>query len=274
MDIEKFSEIVEKLLEKDSRYARAAYFFVHEGLEYSVKKLSENPGRRRHTEAGNVTAHEIVEGVVEHAMEQFGPLAATLMRQWGLNGAEDVGAVVYALVEAGILGKAQGDSRDDFKNETGDFLECLRAPFTPREDTRRLHADAVRFASTVQKVLRMKNFNEKTLAEKERRGGQDVPAEHDELAGWDESKDAPGRAKPRAAKSIAQKIAKPEKKGPAAVVDSSAGGLGAGVSSIASSNNVSAAKPFKAGKSSKSVKKGEVAPKKTNPKPSKSRKKV
>lgn len=89
----------------DRRYARGAYLFIFEALEHTVRKL----GVRRH-----VTGKELLEGIRQFSRRQFGPLAKTVFRRWGIQSTDDFGQVVFRLVEVGLLGKTETDSVEDF----------------------------------------------------------------------------------------------------------------------------------------------------------------
>jgi uncharacterized repeat protein (TIGR04138 family) len=114
-------ELLEKILASDPRYAIAAYAFVRAGLDYTVRRL-EKP---RH-----VSGRELLDGIREFALSEFGPMAKTVLNGWGIQRTEDVGEIVFNLVENGLLGKTEKDSRADFANGY-DFDEAFRSPFRP-----------------------------------------------------------------------------------------------------------------------------------------------
>jgi uncharacterized repeat protein (TIGR04138 family) len=147
---EDFAEAVEKIIEKDSRYSRAAYFFVREGLDVTIKAIKGKPpsGRRRQPkpdsdDPNHVSALELLSGLRDHALEQFGPMAALLLEQWGLRRSDNFGDIVFNLVEGGVFGKTDSDSRDDFSASKFDFADALRAPFRPSENIVRMHKKAI-----------------------------------------------------------------------------------------------------------------------------------
>lgn len=96
-----------KLLNKDKRYDRAAYSFVMASLDFITKKL----GRKGHVSGG-----ELLEGIREYALEQYGPLARTVLEHWGIQTTNDVGEIVFNLIESEILGKTEQDTKDEFDN--------------------------------------------------------------------------------------------------------------------------------------------------------------
>ena len=114
------------ITQRDPRYDLEAYLFLREALEFTVQKLKKaNRGPLRH-----VTGAELAEGFREYAMEQFGPLTFAVLANWGMHRTEDIGAIVFNLVEAGELGKTEQDHPQDFNN-LYDFQEAFQRPFLP-----------------------------------------------------------------------------------------------------------------------------------------------
>lgn len=123
-----FQEIVYKICEKDTRYQPEAYSFLVEALDATMKTIfKDNPEHAKH-----ITGRELLEGIRSHALSEFGPLAYTVFKEWGLQGTQDFGEIVFRLVEAGRLGKTETDSIDDFKN-VFDFEEAFLKPFEPNQ---------------------------------------------------------------------------------------------------------------------------------------------
>ena len=121
-----FDETVDKILQKDRRYDRAAYFFVRDALDHTQKLL----GRIGTEEEHHVTGQELLEGIRAYALEQYGPMTLAVLHEWGVRGCEDFGELVFNLIEGSIFRKTATDSRDDFKNGY-DFFEAFRRPFLP-----------------------------------------------------------------------------------------------------------------------------------------------
>lgn len=116
-------EVLKNILVRDSRYTAEAYVFVRAGLDYTVRRL-EKP---RH-----VSGRELLEGIREFALAEFGPMTKTVLNRWGIQRTEDIGEIVFNMVEAGLLGKTEQDSRSDFSNGY-DFAEVFRKPFQPAD---------------------------------------------------------------------------------------------------------------------------------------------
>lgn len=119
-------EKLKKVVARDGRYSLDAYRFVYEALEYTVKSL----GRK-----GHVTGRELLEGLRDYALEQFGGLAPMVFAHWGVRKTDDFGNIVFNLVEANLMGRSEADSPEDFK-DVFDFGEAFRIDARPRKERR------------------------------------------------------------------------------------------------------------------------------------------
>jgi uncharacterized repeat protein (TIGR04138 family) len=121
-----FDEVVEMLLAQDGRFARDAYQFTREALDYTQKLTSrENRGTVRH-----VTGQELLEGIRQYALQQYGPMTITVLDEWGVKNCRDFGDIVFNMVESGLLAKTDKDTRDDFR-QGYEFVDAFRKPFWP-----------------------------------------------------------------------------------------------------------------------------------------------
>jgi uncharacterized repeat protein (TIGR04138 family) len=121
-----FDEVVEKLLQKDQRFARDAYQFTREALDYTQKLTSkENRGAVRH-----VTGQELLEGIRQYALQQYGPMTLTVLEEWGVRQCRDFGEIVFNMVESGLLQKTDRDTRNDFQ-QGYEFTDAFCKPFWP-----------------------------------------------------------------------------------------------------------------------------------------------
>lgn len=125
-----FKEAVDRLTQRDKRYAPEAFFFVRDGLEYTAKNLKKGArGLARH-----VTGKELSQGLCDYALDEYGPMARHTLKQWGITRTEDFGEIVFALIEAGMFGKTDNDKREDFANlfdlqeKLGSIYEITPAP--------------------------------------------------------------------------------------------------------------------------------------------------
>jgi len=121
-----FEEELAKILARDSRYRPEAYLFVREALDHTQKLL----GRPPPDEIRHVTGKQLLEGAKQYALSQYGPMALMVLEEWGIRSCEDIGEVVFNMVDAGLLAKTEQDSREDFKGAY-DFEEAFRTPFLP-----------------------------------------------------------------------------------------------------------------------------------------------
>ena len=123
-----FEEAVAQILKEDPRYAPEAYHFIRETLDFatrSLKKPTEGPER-------HVSAAELLEGIRQYALKEYGPLAMTVLQAWGIRQCADFGQIVFNLVNKKFLGKTNEDSVHDF-DRGYDFATAFRAPFMPEK---------------------------------------------------------------------------------------------------------------------------------------------
>jgi uncharacterized repeat protein (TIGR04138 family) len=105
-DVQFAEEILDRLRERNPRFEGRAYLFVLSSLHHVMSRL-DNP---RH-----ISGAELAQGVRSLAIERFGPLARTVLEHWGVHSTDDVGEIVFALVDAGILITQEGDRMEDFR---------------------------------------------------------------------------------------------------------------------------------------------------------------
>ena len=123
-----FGETLDGIVKRDQRYDRDAYYFVREGLDYTLKLLKkQHHGAATHR---HVSGQELLEGLRRYALDQFGPMAKTVLEHWGVRQCEDFGEIVFNMVEKDILGKTDEDRREDFRGGF-DFEEAFVKPFQP-----------------------------------------------------------------------------------------------------------------------------------------------
>ena len=121
-----FEEYARQAAALDPRYDVDAYLFLRDALDFTIAGLPRSPtGRPRH-----VRGPELLRGFRDLALRDFGPLAHTVLEIWGIHRCEDVGEMVFHLIEAGAFGKTEEDTREDFANGY-DFDDAFRKPFLP-----------------------------------------------------------------------------------------------------------------------------------------------
>lgn len=114
-DLQFADEVLDRLQERNPRFHARSYIFVLQALHSVIQGLDAP----RH-----VTGQELAQGVRDLAMDRFGPMARTVLEHWGIHATEDVGRVVFAMVEQGILIKQDGDQPEDF-TDVFDFEEAF-----------------------------------------------------------------------------------------------------------------------------------------------------
>ena len=123
-----FAEALDSIVASDPRYQREAYIFLRDALDFTTKQQKKAKG----TTVRHVSGPELLEGVRQYALKEFGPMVVTVFDNWGIHSTEDVGHMVFNLIGAGIFGKTDEDSIDDFKN-VYDFQEAFVQPFAPEK---------------------------------------------------------------------------------------------------------------------------------------------
>jgi uncharacterized repeat protein (TIGR04138 family) len=127
MQAMQFEQSVVSILKRDKRFDPHAYFFIKDALDFTLKRIAEsNGGQARH-----VSGPELLAGCRDFALEQFGPMASTLMNEWSIRKCQDVGDMVFHLIEEQVFGKQESDTKEDF-SEIFDFQASLIAPFVPK----------------------------------------------------------------------------------------------------------------------------------------------
>lgn len=116
---------LDEIVESVGLYPREAFKFVQAGLAYTVQKLhAETPEDESH----HVSGQQLSEGLREFALMQWGMLARTVLRRWGVTGTIDFGRIVFALVDAGQMQKTDDDTIEDFKG-VFDFRTAFEAGY-------------------------------------------------------------------------------------------------------------------------------------------------
>lgn len=102
---EEILDKIQKLIDRNYGYKFEAYSFVLAALHYTMMSLSTP----RH-----ISGQEFCDGLRRYAIDQFGPLARTVLEYWGVTETVDFGKIVFALVEVGLMRKTEEDTLEDF----------------------------------------------------------------------------------------------------------------------------------------------------------------
>ena len=102
-----FYQVSEDIYAKDNRYKPDSYEFVMQALHFTQSRLKK---------VTHVTGKELLEGIRDFAIEQYGPMARTVLKHWGITKTEDFGNIVFNMINEKMLSKTENDSIGDFKD--------------------------------------------------------------------------------------------------------------------------------------------------------------
>jgi uncharacterized repeat protein (TIGR04138 family) len=120
-----FEQVIQNIVVGDSRYSINAYHFVRSALDFTIKAQKKSSAASRH-----VTGPELLEGIRQFTLREFGPMSKFVLNEWGVASCHDFGQIVFNLVQYGVLGKSDNDRVEDF-SETYTFDEAFIKPFLP-----------------------------------------------------------------------------------------------------------------------------------------------
>jgi uncharacterized repeat protein (TIGR04138 family) len=104
-DLQFSDEILDRIRAVDGKYHERAYLFVLSALEYRQQQL---PVR------GHISGGELAWACRDFALDQFGLTARTVLSHWGLDTTDDIGRIVFVLIEVGLLIRQPSDQLEDF----------------------------------------------------------------------------------------------------------------------------------------------------------------
>jgi uncharacterized repeat protein (TIGR04138 family) len=99
-------DVMARIRAREGRYHERGYLFVLGTIEFLQSRLET----RRH-----VTGAELAWACRDFARQQFGLLAPVVLGHWGITRTEDMGRIVFTLVEIGLLVTQPGDVEADFE---------------------------------------------------------------------------------------------------------------------------------------------------------------
>ncbi len=124
----RFEEAIKIIRERDKRFDMDAYLFLRDALDFTVKELrSDEIEEHRH-----VSGPELLAGAKDYALKEYGPMALTVLESWGVHTGNDIGAMVFQLIDVGAFGKSPDDSPEDFMDVI-DLEKDLTEPFRPKK---------------------------------------------------------------------------------------------------------------------------------------------
>jgi len=99
-------DILARIRARGGQYHERGYLFVLATIEFLQNRLEV----RRH-----VSGPELAWACRDFAQQQFGLLAQGVLTHWGITRTEDIGRIVFTLVEVGLLVTQPGDTESDFQ---------------------------------------------------------------------------------------------------------------------------------------------------------------
>jgi uncharacterized repeat protein (TIGR04138 family) len=105
-DLQLADDVMSRIRARGGQYHERGYLFVLATIEFLQTRLEV----RRH-----VSGPELAWACRDFARQQFGLLAPVVLGHWGIKRTEDLGRIVYTLVEVGLLVTQPGDSESDFE---------------------------------------------------------------------------------------------------------------------------------------------------------------
>ena len=115
-DVATIEAALAEIRRRDGKYNERAYVFVLAALEFAQTRL---PARR------HLNGAELAYACRDFALEQFGMLAGTVLTHWGIRTTEDLGTIVFLLIDVGLLARQPTDRIEDFER-VYDFSEVFR----------------------------------------------------------------------------------------------------------------------------------------------------
>ncbi|MFP4167027.1 MAG: Minf_1886 family protein [Opitutales bacterium] len=122
-----FNEVIRTIRRDDPRYARGAYYFLRQALDFSLNDFHK---KGKLDQTNHLSGQQLLEGIRRFALKQYGPLARCVLEHWGIRNCRDFGNIVFNLVESRVLGKTEQDKPEDF-DDGYDFETAFEVPFRP-----------------------------------------------------------------------------------------------------------------------------------------------
>ncbi len=107
--------VIDRLRRRYPSYHETAYVFILSALHFSIDRLNEP----RH-----ISGQELAEGCRDLALQRWGLMARSVLGYWGIASTRDLGEIVFALVELGVLVKQADDHIESF-DDVFDFAEAF-----------------------------------------------------------------------------------------------------------------------------------------------------
>lgn len=111
--------VIDRLRRRYPSYHETAYLFILSALHFTIERLGE---------ARHISGRELAEGCRDLALQRWGLMARSVLEYWGIHSTRDLGEIVFALVELGVLVKQEEDSIESF-DDVYDFAEVFEREY-------------------------------------------------------------------------------------------------------------------------------------------------
>jgi uncharacterized repeat protein (TIGR04138 family) len=121
-----------------TRYPLDAFHFVRRGLDYAVQMIHQQTEPSQEQDR-HVSGQQLLEGIRLFAVQEYGRMTRVMLRRWNIHRTEDIGQIVFAMVNAGVMYATDRDSIRDFEDGY-DFDTAFDVPIevegVPLEDAK------------------------------------------------------------------------------------------------------------------------------------------
>lgn len=117
---------LKRVMNRGGAYPPEAFQFVKDGMAHTVKMVY-GEGNADHDDAADrrhISGQQLCLGLKDFASKRYGLLAKAVLSKWHVEGTSDFGKIVFAMIEAELIRKSEGDSIQDFDN-VFDFDEAF-----------------------------------------------------------------------------------------------------------------------------------------------------
>ncbi len=97
--------LLNEILTSDPRFTLDAYLLINRGLRYA----HQITGKKSH-----ITAEELLEAIRQLMTKRYGQMAKAVLNSWGIFSTDDIGKVVFNLVNAGLMLEEEVDPIEKF----------------------------------------------------------------------------------------------------------------------------------------------------------------
>lgn len=119
LDLQLADEVLARIRALNGRHHEKAYVFVLAALEWCQAHRKVR---------GHISGAELAVACRDFAIERFGLTARTVLSHWGINSTEDIGRIVYTLIDVGLLVQHPNDRIEDFDG-VYDFAKSFDAEY-------------------------------------------------------------------------------------------------------------------------------------------------